>query len=124
MVDVVGQNIESHVGGGLDDLGIRELGGAGRLELGIAEFAALHDDVAGEVQNGLGPLVVGDDLARVGDLAVVQARLGAEVGMRVAAIAAVIDLRDDQRNLVPHRCGQNAASERGVEADVRFQRGR
>ena len=53
MIEVVHKNIEDDVGDGFDDLAIRKTAVARVLEVCIGYFAALDDDAAGELQDGV-----------------------------------------------------------------------
>ena len=123
-IQIVRQEVQGDVRDRLDDLGVGEFRGTRGFELALTDVATLHDDAAGEIQDGSGAFIRGNDLAGIVQLLLTQARFTAEIDMGAAAVAAIVDLSDSERDLVTHFFIENTRGESAAEIEIGAERGR
>ena len=123
VVDVVRENVQRDVGDGLDDVAVGQAGGACLLEVGVADFAALHHDAARELEDGVGLLGRGVGMTRVGDVFLREADFAADERVRAEAVAAQVALGDGKGDLLTDLGVETAAGKRAAEVEIALERG-
>ena len=75
VVHVVRKDVQRDISDGLDNFAIRQTGGACMFQVGVADFAALHDDVSRQFQDGFSLGCRRDRATCVGDFFLQSSRL-------------------------------------------------
>ncbi|MEA3164622.1 MAG: hypothetical protein QOE88_2440 [Verrucomicrobiota bacterium] len=122
MVRVVREDVQRDVGDRLDDVAVGQTRGVCLLYVGIADLAALHYDVARELEDCVGLLGSGGSVARVVDVLLCQADLTSQKGVRAQAVAAHVALGDGEGDLFADLGVEAATGERAAEVEVALER--
>ena len=122
VVDVIGINVQSHVGGDFNDLSIGQAGGTGMLDCGIADETLLHNYGQSKLQNRV--ILTGNPnrLACVSSVVLIQTGFAAKKSVGAQAIVAVIALGDGDADLFADFATQNAPGKGSGETQIALKR--
>ena len=121
---VVLEDIQRYVDDRLDDFTVTQTDGTGVREIRVREFTTLHDDAAGEFEDGIGSCVGRARANRIVDLNSTQPDFRGHSRVPAQAVSAKVALGDGERELLASFFVQGSAGERRAQTHESFKRRR